>query len=63
MRIRDALRIRFWLLLERLAKWVLGHSWRHVTPADRPRRAVHSEAYKRCVIVRCRAWISTADRN
>jgi hypothetical protein len=35
----------FWLGLERLAKWILRHSGRHVMPAQRHRKVAHSEAW------------------
>lgn len=40
-----------WLRLELLAKWILTHSGRHVMPAQRHRKAVHSEAWCKGVIV------------
>lgn len=55
--------IATWLALERLAKAILARSFRHVTPAQRHRRAVHSDALHKAPIIQYRAWISTADRN
>lgn len=46
-----AANVRLWLALERLALRVLARSWRHVTPADRHRRAVHSEAWRKLTII------------
>jgi hypothetical protein len=43
--------IKAWLALERLALRVLAHSWRHVTPAQRHARAVHSEAWRKLTII------------
>lgn len=40
-----------WLRLELLAKWILTHSGRHVMPAQRHRKAVHSEAWCKGSIV------------
>jgi len=52
-RFVKAIEVIAWLALERLAKAILARSWRHVTPAERHKRAVHSEAWRKCAIVRC----------
>jgi hypothetical protein len=63
MKIVKAAEVKFWLALERLAKTILARSFQHVTPAQRHRRAAHSDALHKAPIVQYRAWISTADRN
>ena len=55
--------ILYWHALERCAKWVLAHPSRKVRAAQRRRRPVHTEAYKKGPVQHCRAWYSTADRN
>ena len=51
MKIVKVAEVNFWLALERLALRILARSWRHVTPAQRHARAVHSEAWRKLTII------------
>jgi len=62
-RFVKAIEVATWLAFERLAKAILTRSFRHVTPAQRHRRAAHSDALHKAPIIQYRARISIGDRN